>query len=155
MKANSRTVLLLVLLAGFASLASADVADGPGKAALLRVCSKCHSPEQAVSLHQDRDDWEDTVTKMVKLGAKGSDDDFEAVLDYLGKYYGPESAAPVNVNQASAVDLESGLRLGRTEAEAIVQYRTEKGKFHSVDDLRSVPGLDFKKIEANKSRLAF
>jgi competence protein ComEA len=144
-----------LLVTGLASPVRADLPDGPGKATVVRVCGKCHSPEQAVSLHQERDDWEDTVTKMVKLGAKGSDEEFEAVLNYLATYFGPEAGGSVNVNTASTVDLESGLRLGRSEAEAIVQYRTEKGKFQSIEDLRNVPGLDFKKIEANKSRLAF
>jgi competence protein ComEA len=144
-----------LLVTGLAGPVRADLPDGPGKATTVRVCGKCHSPEQAVSLHQDRDDWEDTVTKMVKLGAQGTDDEFEAVLNYLAQYFGPETSGAVNVNTASAVDMESGLRLGRSEAEAIVSYRTEKGKFHSIEDLRNVPGLDFKKIEASKSRLAF
>lgn len=148
-------VVASLLMEGLASPARAELPDGPGKATTVRICGKCHAPEKAVSLHQDRDDWEDTVTKMVKLGAKGSDDEFEAVLDYLAKYYGPETAGAINMNKASAVDLESGLKLGRSEAQAIVEYRTEKGNFHSIEDLRNVPGLDFKKIEAMKSRLTF
>lgn len=145
----------LMLMGCSAGLTPAEIPDGPGKAATVRVCGKCHSPEQAASLRQDRDAWEDTVSKMVKLGATGSDDDLDAVLNYLAKNFGPETAGPVNVNKATAVDLESGLRLGRTEAEAIVKYRTEKGNFRSIEDLRNVPGLDFKKIEAKKSRLIF
>src|SRR5580700_89862 len=86
-----RSALCPLLFLGIASLAQADIPDGPGKAATLRVCSKCHSPEQAVSLRQDRDEWEDTISKMVKLGATGSDDDFDAVLNYLAKYFGPEA----------------------------------------------------------------
>jgi competence ComEA-like helix-hairpin-helix protein len=40
------------------------------------------------------------------------------------------------------------------EAEAIAKYRKENGAFKIVDDLKKVPGLDFKKIEAKKDRLA-
>ena len=39
------------------------------------------------------------------------------------------------------------------EAEAIVKYQ-ENGAFKIVDDLKKVPDLDFKKIEAKKDRLA-
>jgi competence protein ComEA len=45
--------------------------------------------------------------------------------------------------------------LTRTEAAALIRYRTEKGPFKSIDDLRNIPGLDFKKIETQKSRITF
>jgi competence protein ComEA len=147
--------LCLFLFLSVAGFAQADLPDGPGKAATLRVCGKCHSPEQAVSLHQSRDDWEETVEKMVKLGARGSDDDFESVLTYLARNYGPQTSGPVNINKAASVDLETLLGLGRSEATAIVQYRSDKGNFKSIEDLRNVPGLDFKKIEAKKDRVTF
>jgi competence protein ComEA len=150
-----RSALCPLLFLGIASVAQADLPDGPGKAALLRLCSKCHSPEQAVSLRQDPEDWEDTMAKMVKLGATGTDDDFDAVLAYLSKNYGIETSGRINVNKATAVDLETLLGLGRTEAAAIVHYRSDKGNFKAIEDLRNVPGLDFKKIEAKKDRLAF
>jgi competence protein ComEA len=150
-----RSALWPLLFLGIASLAQADLPDGPGKAALLRLCSKCHSPEQAVSLRQSPEDWEDTMAKMVKLGATGTDDDFDAVLAYLSKNFDIETSGRINVNTATAVDLETLLGLGRTEAAAIVHYRSDKGNFKAIEDLRNVPGLDFKKIEAKKDRLAF
>ena len=61
----------------------------------------------------------------------------------------------MNVNKASAADLESGLGLTGKEAAAIVKYRTDKGAFKAVEDLKKVPDLDFKKIEAQKERLVF
>jgi len=89
------------------------------------------------------------------MGAQGSDDDFNTVLAYLTKNFGPQVAPPVNINKADAVELESSLVLTKTEAAAIIQYRTEKGAFKAVDDLRNVAGLDFKKIETQKSRITF
>jgi competence protein ComEA len=150
-----RFALYPLLFVGIASLAQAELPDGPGKAATLRLCGKCHSPEQAVSLRQSPEDWEETMAKMVKLGATGTEDDFESVLAYLSKNYGLETSSPINVNQATAVDLETLLGLGRSEAAAIVHYRSDKGRFKSIEDLRNVPGLDFKKIEAKKDRLTF
>ncbi len=129
--------------------------DGPGKAATERVCGTCHSPERAASVHQDRKAWEDTMVKMVKLGAQGSDDEFDAILGYLSKNFGPEVPGPVNINKASSVDLQTTLLLRRSQANAVIEYREKNGDFKSFDDLRNVPGLDLQKIEAKKSRIVF
>jgi competence protein ComEA len=91
---------------------------------------------------------------MVNMGAQGSDDDYTVILAYLTKNFGPEKPKPVNVNKATPLELES-LSLTRSEAEAVVQYRTDKGAFKTLDDLKNVPGLDYKKIEAKKSRIIF
>jgi competence protein ComEA len=147
-----RTFFFLTLLA---SALRADLPDGPGKAATVRICGKCHSPERAATVHQDHREWEDTITKMVKLGAQGSDDEFDAVLNYLSKNFGLEVPGPININKATQVDLETGLALRRSQARAIVEYRARNGEFKSLADLRNVPGLDFQRIEAKKSRLIF
>ncbi len=152
MLAAFRTGLALTLLAG---TLRADLPEGYGKPATVRVCGKCHSPERAASLHQSDSEWEDTITKMVKLGARGSDDDFDAILIYLTRHFGPEKPGPINLNKANAVDLQTSLLLRRSQAMAILQYRSEHGDFKSIEDLRSVPGLDFAKIEAKKARLVF
>ncbi len=156
LRADWKSALFLLLLALTTPLSfAADLPDGPGKAATIRICSKCHAIEKAVSLRQDDDGWTETIAKMVKMGAQGSDDEFNAVLEYLTKNFGPEVAPPININKADSVDLESSLVLTRTEAAALIRYRTDKGPFKSIDDLRNIPGLDFKKIETQKSRITF
>jgi competence protein ComEA len=147
------SIMLLCTLTS--SSAKADLPDGPGKAATVRVCGRCHSPERAVSLHQSRSAWEDTITKMVKLGAQGSDEEFEAVLTYLSKHFDREQPGPVNINTAKAVDMEAGLLLLRSQAKAIVRYREENGDFKSIEDLKRVPGLDFQKVMAKHARITF
>jgi competence protein ComEA len=92
---------------------------------------------------------------MVKLGAQGTDEEFDAVLTYLSKNFGRETPGPINMNTADAVDLEAGLLLLRSQAQAVIQYREANGNFKSLDDLRKIPGLDFQKIEAKKARLVF
>ena len=139
----------------FTGTAKADLPEGPGKAATIRVCGSCHSPERAASLHQSRQGWEETVTKMAKLGAQGTEDDFDAILSYLSKNFGLENPGPLNINKATSVDLQTTLLLRRSQAKALLQYREQNGDFKSIDDLRNVPGLDFAKIEAKKSRLIF
>jgi competence protein ComEA len=136
-------------------VALADLPPGPGLAEVQKVCAKCHSAEQAASLRQSRTGWEETVSKMVNMGAEGSDDEYEAVLTYLTKNFGPEAPKPVNVNKAQAVEIESVLGLTRAESAAVVQYRTDKGAFKSLEDLKNVPGLDYAKIEKRKALVAF
>ncbi len=69
--------------------------DGTGKAETIKLCSKCHPVDQSISLRQGQTAWAETISKMVKLGAEGSDNDFNTVLQYLVKFYGaPSGAAP-------------------------------------------------------------
>ena len=78
--------------------------------------------------------------------------DVDAIVVYLAKNF---PVVKVNVNKATAKDLETGLELTSKESEAIVQYREAKGSFKTLDDLKKVPGLDAVKIESKKDRLEF
>jgi DNA uptake protein ComE-like DNA-binding protein len=146
---------LFMVVFSAAACSAATLPDGPGKAATIRVCGKCHSPEKAATLHQDRSQWEDTIGKMIKLGAQGSDEEFESVLAYLSKNFAPETPGPIYVNRANVVDLETSLLLNRSEAKAVVEYRLVNGDFKSFADLEKVPGLDLKKLEGKKNRIIF
>ncbi len=53
----------------------------------------------------------------------------------------------VNVNQATAKQLEALPGVGKVTAEQIVAYRTQKGPFASVDDLGNVKGIGPKTLE--------
>jgi competence protein ComEA len=128
-----------------------ELPAGEGKDTLIRVCSNCHSPDNVIANGQDREGWENTITKMAGFGAVGTDDDFTAILDYLVKNF----PSTVNVNKATAAQLESGLGLSTAEAEAVVQYREKNGDFKSIDDLEKIPDLDAKKLDAKKARLSF
>jgi competence protein ComEA len=142
-----------ILLSG---AAFAQLPPGPGKAETEKLCTQCHELERSISKRQDRAGWEATIDKMVNLGAKGTDQELDAVLDYLSKNYPPAATDDrVNVNKARAIELESAIGLRRSEAAAIVAYREKNGPFKSIDDLKKVPGVDAAKIEAKKDRLAF
>jgi competence protein ComEA len=150
-----RLCVLLVSAPALYAATTTQLPDGPGKQVTIRICGTCHSPERAASLHQTRRQWQATISKMVSMGATGTDDELNAVLAYLSKNFAVAPAKPIDINKAAAVDLESSLLLLRSEATAVIQYRTEHGDFKSLDDLRKVPGLDFQKIEKNKARITF
>ena len=133
-----------------------ELPAGPGKDTLVRLCSKCHSPNQVIANGRNRQSWEDTVAKMVGLGAVGTDEEFTEILDYLVKNFPPQqSNTKVNVNKATLAQLETQLAFSAKEAEAVIAYRDKNGDFKSLDDLKKVPELDVKTLDAKKDRLIF
>jgi competence protein ComEA len=148
--------LSLCLGAVTATAQSLKLPDGPGKATTQKVCGSCHGAELVIGRQESRETWGAVVDDMVQRGATGTNEEFYDVVDYLSTNFSPTSPAmKINVNKASAKDLETALRLTEKQAAAIVQQRKEKGDFRSVEDMQKVPGVDAKKIEANKKRLAF
>jgi competence protein ComEA len=141
----------------FAGMACAQFPDLPGKDLTLKVCSNCHEPDRAASLRQNQDGWAATIARMADQAGFPmlSDDDYNAVLGYLSKAFPAPALPPLNINSASAIDMESALSLLHSQAILIVTYRDKNGKFKSLDDLKKVPGLDFSKLEAKKDRITF
>jgi len=133
----------------------AQLVDGPGKAEAEKLCRQCHDLAKSVSLRQDRTGWEATMNKMIAFGMKGSKADFEAILEYLVKNYPADALPPLLINKALAIDIESALSMKRSEAAAIIRYRTEKGPFKNLAELKKVPGIDVSKIESKKDRIVF
>jgi competence protein ComEA len=128
-----------------------DLPAGPGRDTVERVCTACHGLEAIVTLQGNKDIWQSVVDDMKGRGADGSNEDFKAIVDYLGKYFG----ANVNVNTAAAKAMADDLGLTSAEADAIVKYRTEKGNFKEFADLKKVPGLDASKLEPIQKRIKF
>ena len=131
-----------------------ELPAGAGKDTLIRVCGKCHSPDNVIANGQDRTGWENEITKMAGFGAVATDDEFGAILDYLVKNF-PATTGPVKVNQATSAELVTGLGLTPAEADAIVAYRKKNGDFKTIDDLKKVPDVDGKKLDVKKDQLAF
>ena len=65
-----------------------------------------------------------------------------------------EKAAPViNLNTASAADLENLPGVGAKMAERIVEYRQKNGPFKKIEDLMNVKGIGEKNFLKLKARL--
>ncbi len=128
---------------------------GDGREAVLRVCSKCHSPNIILAYGQNRVGWENTITKMARLGAKGSDDDYSDIADYLTADFPPSAVQKVFVNMATDKQLEDVLGISLDEAKTIIVYRDKVKGFKSLEEMKSVPNVDTKKIDANKDHLVF
>jgi competence protein ComEA len=62
-------------------------------------------------------------------------------------------SAPVDVNTASAADLQAVPGIGKALAQRIVEFREKNGPFSDVDDLVKVRGIGEKSIERLKPYL--
>lgn len=134
-------------------LSGEGLPEAPGKDVTVRSCAPCHEARRAASVRLTREGWAAVIEAMRARGAKVSDEDFPIVLDYLSTHFLGEAAQPLNLNTATQIDLEAAGGLLRREAAAVIKYRSEHGRFKSLDDLRKIPGLDFKKIESRKDAM--
>jgi hypothetical protein len=62
--------------------------DGPGRSALEKTCLGCHPVDRIVAQHRTPAQWQEVMTKMTEQGAMATDEDFQAIYDYLVTRYG-------------------------------------------------------------------
>lgn len=67
----------------------------------------------------------------------------------------PQSTAQekININTATAEELETLPNIGPVKAEAIVQYRQEQGPFYTIEQIQEVDGIGEKTFEAIKDMI--
>lgn len=129
--------------------------DGPGRAETQKLCTQCHELDKSIAPRQDKAGWQRTVDKMVSFGMTASESEVATVIDFLARNYPADAVPPIRVNEAAAIEFESGLGLRRSQALAIIRYREANGPFKSIEALKKVPGIDLAKIEAKRDRLIF
>lgn len=85
------TVLSGGLLAG--AQPEPQLAEGPGKAVVERVCGECHEPASRIAkFKKSETEWADVITDMQNRGMMADDKEIEVVLAYLTKQYGKTGA---------------------------------------------------------------
>jgi competence protein ComEA len=131
----------------------AQMPEGAARDLTIRVCAQCHEPNRAAALRLTREGWEGVIQKMRGLGAQGNDAEFGQITDYLAENFKGEAPKPINLNTASSIDLEAVAGLFRKEAAIWIAYRNKNGPCKSLDDLKKVAGLPFKKIDDRRDRL--
>ena len=88
-------LLLPMLLAAIlaASVQAADLPEGEGKDLVLKVCTPCHGIAEFAERRNTKEEWNEVVDKMAGRGAKASDEEFDAIVNYLTKYLGKGQSA--------------------------------------------------------------
>jgi competence ComEA-like helix-hairpin-helix protein len=120
----------------------------------VRLCANCHAAETVASVRHTPEGWRDVIAKMVAAGAEGTEQELESVFQYLSTQFPVEAQKALNLNTATAIDLESVAGLLRKEAAALIAHREKNGPCKKLEDLKKIAGLDYKKIEARKEHLA-
>ncbi len=145
-----RGAVLIVLCFEMISSAQDPLPEAPAKKTVESVCGGCHDLDTAIGERHDKAGWQTVIATMVNRGARASDQEFDAIIDYLAKYFGV-----VNVNSANAKEIEDVMGISSEQSSAIVRYRAAHGEFKDLEGLKKVPGLDAKLLEDRKERITF
>jgi mono/diheme cytochrome c family protein len=160
---RTRVLLLACFAPAFAlAQAPAPLPDAPNRETVQRICSGCHPAQIVLGRGMTREQWGGIVSNMISRGAKGSDEEFAQIVDYLATNLPPitPGTAPANtpsvkvqrpknlIDQAGAndkqvVDEEAALR-GKTIyiAECITCHGTRaRGGERGPDLVRSLVTL--------------
>jgi len=124
--------------------------DAPGKQLVEQVCATCHGVDLLVPSSRTATQWRDTMGAMKTAGAKASDEDWKTIVDYI-----MGNLAFLNLNKATVEDVRLVFGVPEKVAQAVVAARDKQGGFKTVDDLKQVPDLDQKRVDAIKARLTF
>ena len=123
--------------------------DPKDRQAFVAVCGACHPASMVDGEVRSYDDWRETVRAMVDRGAKGTDEQFERIDNYL--YL---TMTALNVNVAAGEDIAAILGIPEAGANAVVARRDSR-KFADIADLAKVAGVPVAQLEARKKRIGF
>jgi competence protein ComEA len=127
-----------------------SAADDPDAGLFAQTCSKCHDGARITAVRRTRTEWEEVLTKMIAMGAVGSEEDFEKIFGYLRRHHGK-----VYINTAPVDDLTTTLGLSAKDADALIAYRKANGPFKDFEAVTKVPDIDVKTLEGHKDAVAF
>ncbi len=126
--------------------------EGPGRATTARLCGGCHGFGNFMRRRETRDGWNAVIEDMIARGAKGEEEEWAEVSDYLVAQFSP---VRVKVNQAAAPAIAEALGIRLVLAEEVVKYREANGPFKDIEDFRKVPGLENADFDSRRNRLEF
>jgi competence protein ComEA len=118
--------------------------------AFTKVCVRCHASDKVVEGRRYPAQWDQVIEQMVTRGATGSEEEFDAVYDYLVAQFGR-----VAINTAPAEEIAQVLHLEGSVAETIVQHRRKEGAFADFDALAAVPGVPVAALEKLRDAIVF
>ena len=76
-------LLLAAVLSQGRGAAPAAAGPDPREAIARRMCGQCHPFEYVVAVRRTKAQWESTVENMVGRGARGTNAELTAIIDYL------------------------------------------------------------------------
>jgi len=80
--------------------------DGDGKKLVERICAGCHSLETAIDTTRTESGWRVVVDAMAGRGAKGTESEFNTVVQYLARNFG--RSGPAATKSTVAIEAAPG-----------------------------------------------
>lgn len=77
-----------LMLAGNPALAQ-ELPAGPEQMLVGQACTTCHLASQFTSQRKTAGQWAETVNQMINMGAVVGDSEFDKIVNYLAKNFGP------------------------------------------------------------------
>jgi len=139
--------IILVLAAAQEKTAQSDE---KAQTLVQKICVSCHEMDTVTATRRTKIGWQQSVEDMASRGAEGSDQEMAEVVAYLTKYFGK-----ININTATAVQLQEFLGLTEKDAQTIAAYRDRHGLFKDFEQLKTVPDVDAGKLQEKRSMIAF
>lgn len=112
---------------------AAQLPNAPGSATVKKVCGTCHSPAVVLGKGMTREQWGGIVSNMISRGAKGTDDEFAQIVDYLSQNLPPKSASvATGAGAAKPVPPKRGRSLidqaGSADKQIVDEAAADRGK---------------------------
>lgn len=93
----------------------------------------------------------EAVTDGQKIVIPSSEDVQQSLMPQTAS--GKDSSGLVNINSADSQTLQEIPGVGPATAEKIIAYRTENGRFSSIEELKNVSGIGDKTFEKMKDKI--
>ena len=87
---------------------------------------------------------------VIYIPQKGEEIDVDTIGIVLTTGNSSGNGGKININKADETQLQALPGVGPAKAQAIIAYRTEVGKFQTIDDLKKVSGIGEKSFERLK-----
>lgn len=147
-RAREWTRLAIVVFGWPAGIGWSEDVRSADAASYQAVCGSCHATSLVEGL-RTTEEWREVMAQMVKVGARGTEKQFEAVDRVLLR-----TLTRININTAGVAEIAAVLNLGDATAQAIVKRRAKLGGFESLEQLK-LSGVNAKTLTARKDRILF
>jgi cytochrome c oxidase cbb3-type subunit III len=105
--------------------------DSPQKPTVVKLCGTCHSVSIVAGKALTREQWSEVIASMVGRGAKGSEEEFAQVTDYLAKNFPAKPNGPAAPARRGG---GGGFSMGPNDKQIVDPTAAARGKTIYVTD---------------------
>jgi len=125
--------------------------DRVGAERFTRLCNDCHDSQRISAARRTSAEWEEIISEMISKGLSAPDTELSSVWEYV-----LASSGRIDINKTTKADeITLVLGLPKKDAQALLDYRAEHGRFADIDALKKVPGIDVTLLDEGKDAITF